>query len=510
MPRGIIITTSGAYEVNGMEGHVYRKTGFSGYFVRVFTVLEKQRLSFYESLDSETHEYKGFKGTLYLKNGSLETTKDGMRKYCLKICENKLEMKNNEKSELLDCGDPKTCQAWATALNKAFNYHIDQEQKREAPRRFRALLELPEEGEITKAQITKNYKRVCLKNHPDKGGDADMFAEMASAYKSLLALQDEEEKFRGCEVIEYELVLRKGEKGLGFSVVEDKVKNGVYVSDVHDNIHVLGMTAEAEGEILIHDRIIGIDKDDTSEWPISRVRARLNNTRLKKGQQVTFIMERSVHAGNKNDDKTRNSETENHSKENETPNNAGSDPFASTNASPPSAPFTTSSSSPFYQHHYQGGMSPDPHTPFSTTSDTYKSDYLQPEEKETLTEEIKRLKEQLRVANARIEETKQTHTMLNNDTKDVNNFDQMKKNELGKILLQCQRSLSMYIDNNFTDNIDNKLLDLQKSHDTALQIMAFSDEEIMKFVDEQKTNEKFHERIEKIEALIVSTMTKGK
>ena len=152
-----------------MEGFVYRKTGFGGFYARVFAVLEKQRLSFYETLDTKTHEYTGFKGTLYLKCGTLITLRDGARRYCLKILEDKVETRNNEKSEVIDCGDAKSCQAWATALNKAFKYHTDLEEKIVAPRRFRALLELPEEGELTKAQITKQYKRVCLKNHPDKG-----------------------------------------------------------------------------------------------------------------------------------------------------------------------------------------------------------------------------------------------------------------------------------------------------------------------------------------------------
>ena len=112
--------------------------------------------------------------------------------------------------------------------------------------------------------MLKNYKRVCLKNHPDKGGDANLFAEMASAYNALLIIQDYEDKYADCEVVEYELVLIKGKQGLGFAVAEDRAKGGVYVSDVHENIQVVGITAESQGEIRIHDRILGIDKDDAS------------------------------------------------------------------------------------------------------------------------------------------------------------------------------------------------------------------------------------------------------
>ena len=359
---------------------------------------------------------------------------------------------------------------------------------------------------------------IQLLAHAFIGGDADHFAEMAAAYKSLLSIQDQQEKFNGCNVIEYELVLVKGDKGMGFSVVEDKLKHGVYVSDVHDNINVVGMTIEAEGEIRIHDRIIGIDKDETSEWPISRVRARLNATRVKKGQQVTFVMERPVvdenGNGNGNDRANKSSDSCKTKKENETPNRTGSDPFSSTAASaaapPPLDPFSPLSS-PSYQHHYQGGMSPDPRTPLSSSS-SFKEYNWQPNEREALNEEIKHLKDQLEIAHAKVEESAQcksdceTKGLDKDKDKEVNKVDKLKKAELGKVLLHCQRSLSMYIDSRSSDDVDNRLLEIQKFQGTALELLAFTDRELSEYINEQETNEKLHQRIEEIEALVINTM----
>ena len=503
-------TKSNIFLLKGMEGYVYRKTGFGGFFVRTFAVLDKQRLSFYETLDTETHAYNGFKGSIFVKNGLLESTKDGMRNYCLKISESKEEMKNNGKSEFLDCGDPKNCQAWATALNRAFKYHTDQLKKREEPRKFRRLLELPEDGKLTKAQIAKNYKRVCLKNHPDKGGDANLFAEMASAYNALLIIQDYEDKYADCEVVEYELVLIKGKQGLGFSVAEDRAKGGVYVSDVHENIQVVGITAESQGEIRIHDRILGIDKDDASDWPISRIRARLHNSRVNRGQRITFIMERLVTPA----DKTDSTETEGGKEENGTPNKEPN--LTTDSASPPPAPFFPSSSSRSYDHYYQGGRS-EPSTPFSPSNDSsFKDNNWEVSERKALNEEINRLKEQLEIANSKVEEA--TEAARDTEKKGLhesinipNEFDEMKRKELSKILLHCQRTLSsMCVDSDVTNNVREKIVEVQECHNTAIELLAFSEEEISKFVEEQETNEKLHERIKKIEALVIDSMTRGK
>lgn len=55
-----------------------------------------------------------------------------------------------------------------------------------------------------------------------------------------------------------------------------------------------GISEEAEGEIRIDDAIIGIDKEDVSSWPISRIRSRIENFRVPVGSTVLFLMERRV------------------------------------------------------------------------------------------------------------------------------------------------------------------------------------------------------------------------
>ena len=38
-------------------------------------------------------------------------------------------------------------------------------------------------SDITEAELKRVYKKLCVKFHPDNGGDADKFAEITKAYR---------------------------------------------------------------------------------------------------------------------------------------------------------------------------------------------------------------------------------------------------------------------------------------------------------------------------------------
>ena len=49
---------------------------------------------------------------------------------------------------------------------------------------------------LTTNMIAKTYKKLCLKAHPDKGGDVDAFNKINESYSLLLSIQEEDEQRR--------------------------------------------------------------------------------------------------------------------------------------------------------------------------------------------------------------------------------------------------------------------------------------------------------------------------
>lgn len=82
--------------------------------------------------------------------------------------------------------------------------------------------------------------------------------------------------------------------GLGLSVIDNKVSGRVIVQSVQPSIILRALSMEGDGEIRPGDAIIAIENDDCTNWPISRVRARLSNNRVEVGAYVHFTFERRL------------------------------------------------------------------------------------------------------------------------------------------------------------------------------------------------------------------------
>ena len=525
---------------------MFRKTGWTGMFTRVFGVLEDQTLSFYESIDQTTHLFKGFKGAIQLKDGNLTTLRDGLRKYCIKVsCAANGLNRSGTNVETIDCGDPKSCTMWANTLNKAFKLHSTQEEEDGFLKKNLALLQLPDEGILTKAMITRNYKRVCLQHHPDKGGDATHFNDMVAAYKWLLSYHEEQERLLRTKVIDYDVVLERGPKGMGFSVNEDKMKKGIYITDVHKDIKVIGMTAEAGNEIRIDDKLIGVDKDDCSKWPISRLRARLSAARVPVGSQVTFLIERRI-------------DPEEEKKIEEPSANPESAPRSPS----PSVPMSPSS-------FYQGGRSPMPDNtqPFpggdesthevpsppsnspSPSRNTTKSG-SSPRHSQGLKEDselIKSLQEELELIKLKkndeinglqheIHELRKELSRTQKENKKLKIASQAnsaRETEIGRVLAQNRRILkTLLVDTKETGNgngkgngkrkdspipkkagdsssikMYEKLQEASQLNNSAFQILSLPPSELEKLIAEQETVFKLREKVEGIEKLLCSHLS---
>jgi hypothetical protein len=131
----------------------------------VWAVLDGQTLSLYRQLDVE-HQLP----TDILKNINLQNTKVSKisiakHTFCLSI-----SYKDN-KTKLFDCSDNATCSLWFAAFNRAINLQNDREKMRQLPIQYRKKLGFPQDPSIklSKSDISKAYKKLCLKEHPDKG-----------------------------------------------------------------------------------------------------------------------------------------------------------------------------------------------------------------------------------------------------------------------------------------------------------------------------------------------------
>jgi hypothetical protein len=271
-----------------MEGYLRVKTSFG--FVRVWVVLDGQQISYYELFDPKDQKPKKIKGSLEIKDAEIIKISNEQIKYGVKIRAAKGKV-------TFVCTDTNTWNAWFNILQRCVKLHEEDEERKRRPKEAREILNIPEEkfGKLTKEMIGRAYKRLCLKEHPDKGGDAEKFHKIHQSYKLLLTLQQEQHELENSEIIRYEVVIEKVQGvGLGLSVTEDKFKARIFVSGVNPNTKIVGITEEAEGEIKVNDILIGIDNDDCSNWLLTRIRSRLDSFRVPLGEKVTFTFERRI------------------------------------------------------------------------------------------------------------------------------------------------------------------------------------------------------------------------
>ena len=241
---------------------------------------------------SEFDKIKGhpirLKGVINVQDGSVEKVKTQSEKFGVHI-----RSANWKGSGIFGCDGPAGCGSWFGAIKVATELHKTSVARKEAPKKHREVLGLPPEGLLVRKDIARAYKKMCLKHHPDRGGDKDEFNRVQDAYAAIMILQEVDELQENCIIFDYEAIIEKQpQKGLGLVVKEDKALGRVVVSKIEVGIKIHGMSEEGNGHIQIGDAIVGIDEDDTTDWPLSRIRGRLGPSRVPPGGKILFIFER--------------------------------------------------------------------------------------------------------------------------------------------------------------------------------------------------------------------------
>lgn len=115
------------------------------------------------------------------------------------------------------------------------------------------ILQLPESASLM--DIKKAYRKLALKNHPDRGGDLDKFKDVTEAYEVLCAVK-ETQVAESEDYTEIAVTLERGTRGLGISLEDngEPPLNRVIVTDLID-----GKPAKLSGKIEVQDVLIGVD-----------------------------------------------------------------------------------------------------------------------------------------------------------------------------------------------------------------------------------------------------------
>lgn len=268
-----------------MESYIKVRTNFT--FTTYWGVLESQQLTYYDSIDPKKQTVKG---VFFAKNAKVSKVSD-----ISKGIRHGIQLVTDKSSLTFDCMDANVCGVWFSVLLKASNSHLDEDEQKAQLQKHKKILGLDTMESYGKSDIVKSYKRLCLKEHPDKGGNVELFNQIKEAYNALIARQSILDELNSSKVIHFEAMIEKASgAGIGLIVAEDKIRKRILITRIDDKIKVVGMTEDAEGEIRPGDALIGIDEDDCSDWSLSRVRARLTEHRVPIGTVVHFTFERLI------------------------------------------------------------------------------------------------------------------------------------------------------------------------------------------------------------------------
>ena len=309
-----------------MEGYLYLKVGRS--FVHTYVVLEGQQLQYYDSVDVEKQKFKGSRGVQSVSDVEVVPVKEPNRKFCLGI------LYPDGVITILDCEQRNMRKLWIDSIRDASLLHIKLHEIQSNLSVFRNRLGLHPDHMSSRSQIQDAYIVACLdaiKNAPynpknkknykpfdnyelihnntfdvfnrvhRKGLDKETIQVLHMAKEAkdaLLIVEDDAYKRRVGTVIDYEVIIVKGRDGVGLGIEVEESEflptPRLEVVGVSDSLHVLGYSEEAQGEIKIGDVLIGIDHDNCTDWPLSRVCARLGTLRLPPGHSTTLTFERVI------------------------------------------------------------------------------------------------------------------------------------------------------------------------------------------------------------------------
>ena len=278
-----------------MEGFLFKKGRGETTFGRRnwkkrWFVLDGQYLTYYENFDLKIGKPVNKKGTFPMKGCDIKISdKTEAHPFCFAITH------ETQAPIFLDAENESVMKMWMNALkNSAMG--IFGLSKRTDFTEYLTILGIPQGSELTSSLLTKSYRKISLKAHPDKGGDPAVYDKIQEAYNLLKNHLEDLELASLYDTVYFEVIVEKGGPGIGLGmlVVEDKKKAHIKLKSAQPNIIIRKIDDAAGGKLKPGDVLVGIDDDNTVSWTLARVVQRLNDFRVPIGSTVRLTYSRSV------------------------------------------------------------------------------------------------------------------------------------------------------------------------------------------------------------------------
>lgn len=193
---------------------------------------------------------------------------------------------------VLAASDEKTMDDWIAAINAEI---LLADKPTLTPESCMEVLGLERTMEPKASEVSRAYRKLCLKVHPDKGGTQEEFKRVQDAHAFLMNEIEAADKAALYNSVVFKVTIEKGGKGVGFGmmVTEDPATKKIIVKDVMPTM----MIRSSENPAFIPkkgDQLIKIGKDQCAKWPLSRIICRLNDFRVPVNQSVAFVFLRLI------------------------------------------------------------------------------------------------------------------------------------------------------------------------------------------------------------------------
>lgn len=184
-----------------MEGYLWVKTGsILSSWTRVWVILDKQQLAYYDHLDLEKQIAIGIKGNVVIKDAKVHVVShhhsflsllpslsltivfslslclsivylslSQVQKYSNMSVQHGLQVTTDKAKIFFNAREPVIASSWYIALVRAVKIPEEEQKKIVQPLEYREILKIdPSLTQLTKSIITRSYRKICLKEHPDK------------------------------------------------------------------------------------------------------------------------------------------------------------------------------------------------------------------------------------------------------------------------------------------------------------------------------------------------------
>lgn len=144
------------------------------------------------------------KGIIYVKNAGLLSVVHETRPNVIRI-----KPDGRKAYEYIDCEKAQGRTTWYQCLLRATKLHEAQISRNKEMEQCARLLGIDSTVKLSQRVVSRAYRKICLKAHPDKGGDAERFNEISAAHTKLMAIQADIEAREQSDEIEYEAIVEK-------------------------------------------------------------------------------------------------------------------------------------------------------------------------------------------------------------------------------------------------------------------------------------------------------------